>query len=429
MAKCQYENFADRVAGLCLEKFDQLPGKGKPMSGKEWTLLSGVVQVIDDLGPPKVVSLATGTKCIGAGKLCDKGTVINDSHAEVLARRALLRYFIQEIESAHKSRPSIFVHAEAALEDDDCSSENRLVTGSPMKLRPGVSFHFFSSHTPCGDASIFPKDGGKRMAVDGNGIEPDAKRRKTNDNDNANDIHRTGAKCLSVETRQDPRLPGAAYHAVGAVRTKPGRGDRTLSVSCSDKLLRWCSSGIQGALLSLFVEPVYLSSLTIGGGCPYSESALRRAVIERANYSDDEDARSPSIPPLRLARSALEFEYAKHRVAIDCKPCPSSVVWWEDDYGDGVVGGTNVSGGRHEVLVNGRKQGATKKAVDGKATGSSALCKKSLIDACRHLLANDRDITYAQIKLQATSYRDRWTAVRRRLGFWTVKPEGLSDFT
>lgn len=53
------------------------------MSGKEWTLLSGVVQVIDDLGPPKVVSLATGTKCIGAGKLCDKGTVINDSHAEV----------------------------------------------------------------------------------------------------------------------------------------------------------------------------------------------------------------------------------------------------------------------------------------------------------------------------------------------------------
>jgi len=137
------------------------------------------------------------------------------------------------------------VHAEAALKDDDCSSENGLATGSPMKLRPGVSFHFFSSHTPCGDASIFPKDGGKRLAVNGNGIEPDAKRRKTNDDDNANDIHRTGAKCLSVETRQDPRLPGAAYHAVGAVRTKPGRGDRTLSVSCSDKLLRWYSSGIQ----------------------------------------------------------------------------------------------------------------------------------------------------------------------------------------
>jgi len=140
------------------------------------------------------------------------------------------------------------VHAEAAFVDDDCGLENRLASGSPMKLRPGVSFHFFSSHTPCGDASIFPKDGGKRLSVDGDSIEPDAKRRKTNDDDdddNGNDIHRTGAKCLSVETRQDPQLPGAAYHAVGAVRTKPGRGDRTLSVSCSDKLLRWCSSGIQ----------------------------------------------------------------------------------------------------------------------------------------------------------------------------------------
>lgn len=54
------------------------------MAGKEWTLLSGVVQSSTSMPDQlKVVSLATGTKCIGAGKLCDKGTVINDSHAEV----------------------------------------------------------------------------------------------------------------------------------------------------------------------------------------------------------------------------------------------------------------------------------------------------------------------------------------------------------
>lgn len=56
------------------------------------------------------------------------------------------------------------------------------------------------------------------------------------------DIHRTGAKCLQGE---DSRLPGASYHQVGAVRTKPGRGDPTLSVSCSDKMTRWILCGLQ----------------------------------------------------------------------------------------------------------------------------------------------------------------------------------------
>lgn len=114
-------------------------------------------------------------------------------------------------------------------------------------------FHFFSSHTPCGDASIFPKErsddddklrmSGKRSAAEGadDSVGPDVKKRKVADED----IHRTGAKCLDGETKQDPHLPGTAYHVVGAVRTKPGRGDRTLSVSCSDKLLRWHTSGVQ----------------------------------------------------------------------------------------------------------------------------------------------------------------------------------------
>lgn len=76
------EDFTNRVASLCLEKFNSLPNKGKPISGKEWTLLSGIVQSDGDAAL-KVVAVATGTKCIGKSGLCPKGTVVNDSHAEV----------------------------------------------------------------------------------------------------------------------------------------------------------------------------------------------------------------------------------------------------------------------------------------------------------------------------------------------------------
>jgi len=45
-----------------------------------------------------VVSLGTGTKSIGRSNMNDKGYVLNDSHAEVMARRSLLRYLASNLE-------------------------------------------------------------------------------------------------------------------------------------------------------------------------------------------------------------------------------------------------------------------------------------------------------------------------------------------
>lgn len=94
------------------------------------------------------------------------------------------------------------------------------------------------------------------------------------------DVYRTGAKCVPGETG-DLREPGAAYHQVGLLRVKPGRGDRTCSMSCSDKMARWNVLGCQGALLMHFLEkPIYLSAVVIGK-CPYSQEAMRRALTGR----------------------------------------------------------------------------------------------------------------------------------------------------
>ena len=36
---------ADEIASLCYERFNQLPRRGKPEPGREWTLLAAVVKI------------------------------------------------------------------------------------------------------------------------------------------------------------------------------------------------------------------------------------------------------------------------------------------------------------------------------------------------------------------------------------------------
>jgi len=80
------------------------------------------------------------------------------------------------------------------------------------------------------------------------------------------DVHRTGAKCVPGQQKQDALAPGLNYHVTGVLRTKPGRGERTLSMSCSDKLMKWNAVGVQGALLAHFLSsPIYFQSVIVGG--------------------------------------------------------------------------------------------------------------------------------------------------------------------
>ena len=68
------------------------------------------------------------------------------------------------------------------------------------------------------------------------------------------------------------------YHTIGALRTKPGRGD---PMSCSDKMMRWNVLGCQGALLAHFiVHQVYFQSMTICGPL-FDAIAVHRALLGR----------------------------------------------------------------------------------------------------------------------------------------------------
>lgn len=302
------KSVVEEIGKHCVSLYNKLPKTGKPIEN-EWTVLSCVVQYDTISESFDIVSLGTGSKCIGASKMSPSGDVMNDSHAEIYAKRGFLLYLYHNIEEAMEKKHSIF-HCE----------DGKFV------LQGNIEFIFYSSQLPCGDASILPKsdddDFGdvlqskKRQAQDDIG-ETESKKEKIDD------IHRTGAKCLA-HCEQDLKESGMNYHVRGQVRTKPGRGDRTLSVSCSDKIAKWVHLGIQGRLLDLFLlKPILISNFIFGSGVPYSEESLKRALLHR----NQEKIFTEFVP--HFHQTLMTFPHVKTYKTV--RSAPGSIIWTKTD--------------------------------------------------------------------------------------------------
>lgn len=247
------------------------------------------------------------------------GDILNDSHAEVICRRAFLRYIYSEIlNTKGRDASTIF------------KFDNEL---KKFVLDKNTSFHLFTTHAPCGDASIFPINNGneinldipkKRLKLDETSTNTDEVGDiLTSSNENAANF--TGAKIIAnnFDVPQDLMIQDS-----GNIRTKPGRGVRTLSMSCSDKLARWNVIGVQGALISNLIDaPIFLKSMT------FSSSSYRQANIvamERAIWKRFENIEIDSNDWLQIQKPTIiicvdgEFKFTK---ADNLEPSPCSIIW------------------------------------------------------------------------------------------------------
>eukprot|EP00794_Sanderia_malayensis_P016706 gene16706-18400_t len=344
----------------------------------------------------RVVSIGTGNRCITGDRLNLEGKTVNDSHAEIICRRAFLHFLYSEIGKFHSKKESLF--------------ENGGLNGR-LQVKDGVTFHLYISTAPCGDGALFsPRDSA------------------TEDPSAVADAPRDHAPVFS--SKQQGLLRTKIEDGEGTIPIDPNDGPQTWdgivmgkrlrTMSCTDKVCRWNVLGLQGALLSHLIDPIYLETITLG--YLYDHGHLSRAVCCRLQRNNEIDNNLPM--PFYLNHPWLGRVTAYDPPRETEKTNNLSINWFEG------CEGVEITDGRSGCCLT----------RSDNAPMSSRLCKASLYQHFKQICAKTTILhhlmefnTYREAKEHAQDFQKAKQVMNKqftdsRFGTWVKKPRELELF-
>ncbi|XP_044317360.1 double-stranded RNA-specific editase Adar isoform X6 [Drosophila rhopaloa] len=370
---------ADTIGRLVLEKFMEVIKGQEAYSRRK--VLAGIVMTENmNFCEAKVISVSTGTKCVSGEHMSVNGAVLNDSHAEIVSRRCLLKYLYAQLDlqcNQATAYQSIFV---------------RNTDGQyPYKLKSGVHFHLYINTAPCGDARIF----------------------SPHENDTGVDKHPNRKARGQLRTKIESGEGTIPVKSSDGIQTWDGvlQGQRLLTMSCSDKIARWNIVGIQGSLLSSIIEPVYLHSIVLG-------SLLHPEHMYRAVCGRIEKSIQGLPPPYHLNKPRLALVTSAE--PRNQAKAPNFGINWT--IGDTELEVVNSLTGR---TIGGQVSRITKQAFFVKY----GFLMVNLPGILVRKVSTDYGQTKANVKDYQTAKLELFSAFKREdLGSWLKKPIEQDEF-
>ncbi|XP_014663818.1 PREDICTED: double-stranded RNA-specific adenosine deaminase-like [Priapulus caudatus] len=376
--------WADRVAAQCHSTFTHLTAEiQESLAGRK--VLAAIVMKRELTDQGTVVAMGTGNRCITGERMSLEGQVVNDSHAEVIARRSLVRFLYKQLDLYARDP------AHSILQPS--------IAGDLLKVKDGLCFHLYISTAPCGDGAIFSIS--------------DKEDNYMNDENTQEHRPKFSSKAGQLRTKMENGEGTIPIEANFTHQTWDGivRGERLRTMSCSDKIARWNVLGLQGALLSNFLEPIYLHSITLG--YLYNHGQLARAVCCRISQPQVElqppyKVNHPWLGRISKADALRETEKTKQ----------TSLNWCSDDdrveVTDGSTGQCTLSRALDETSIS---RVAKCKLYEKFKETSNLFHRMDLLGAECYYKAKQTATLYQQAKAQLFKL-----FLNRGMGTWICKP-------